>query len=609
MSYKKFRLDINGLRAFAVLSVVLYHFGVPYLSGGFVGVDVFFVISGFLMTGIVLERVDHRGVLDFYIARFLRIVPALVAVILVLLTFGMFELSTNGYEVLGWNAISSLLFYSNNYYAIHSSYFDPSSEFNFLLHTWSLSAEWQFYIAYPLIIIAAKKIRVPVWLTLSTIFAISLSVALLRITGTKEDIFYLLPSRAWEMLAGGLVYMVSARYKLPEWVKKCDGHGIALIVVAVVMLNSDGYWPNISALAPVIGAAIVLLANDQESIFTSNPIAQWAGKISYSVYLWHWPIVVAMKYYSIEFSAINIFLGIIASFVAGDLSYRFIENKFRAKNKLKVNLLVFISVLALSIFIVFTKGVSFRFSDSIKQVVEYRMDNSSWRPDTCFLNPEQDYHDFSRCPDSMTSNSIVVWGDSHAAHLMPGLSSVLHEKGDIVQRTASLCGPLIGMEKEDRPHCKNINNNIAKEISEKRPKAVILAGLWSFYPIKEYMKGTIDYLEGIGVKDIYIIGPFPFWKEPLVDIIEKNGISQGGFISNSFLDDTKHLADDDYFIKKLANEYSNVHYISPINTLCEGTQCKSVVIDDKSYPMQYDFAHMSPQGSIFFAEKIDKYFK
>lgn len=148
MIYKKFRLDINGLRAFALISVVLYHFGVPYVSGGFIGVDVFFVISGFLMTGIVLERVDHKGVLDFYIARFLRIVPALVFAILLLMIFGLFTLSTNEYEALSKNAISSLLFYSNNYYAIHSSYFDSSSEFNFLLHTWSLSVEWQFYILY-----------------------------------------------------------------------------------------------------------------------------------------------------------------------------------------------------------------------------------------------------------------------------------------------------------------------------------------------------------------------------------------------------------------------------------------------------------------------------
>lgn len=325
MSYKKFRLDINGLRAFAVLSVVLYHFGVPYVSGGFVGVDVFFVISGFLMTGIVLERVDHKGVLDFYIARFLRIVPALVVVVLALMIFGLFALSTNEFEILSKNSISSLLFYSNNYYAIHSSYFDPSSELNFLLHTWSLSVEWQFYIFYPLLVIAIKKLRLPVGISLSVIFAISLAITFMRVTGSREDIFYLLPTRAWEMLAGGLVYMASVRYKLPEWSRHCDGYGIALIVVAVVMLHSNGYWPSYSTLAPVIGAIIIILSNDQSSILTSNKISQWAGKISYSVYLWHWPIIVVMKYYDIQFSALNIFLGVITSFILGDISYKVIK--------------------------------------------------------------------------------------------------------------------------------------------------------------------------------------------------------------------------------------------------------------------------------------------
>ncbi|EMC7320092.1 acyltransferase, partial [Salmonella enterica] len=269
MIYKKFRLDINGLRAFALISVVLYHFGVPYVSGGFIGVDVFFVISGFLMTGIVLERVDHKGVLDFYIARFLRIVPALVFAILLLMIFGLFTLSTNEYEALSKNAISSLLFYSNNYYAIHSSYFDSSSEFNFLLHTWSLSVEWQFYILYPLLVIIVKKLRFPVGLSLSVILAMSLAITLMRVTGTKEDIFYLIPTRAWEMLAGGLVYIASVRYKMPEWIKHCEVYGIVLIVVAVVILHSNGYWPSYSALAPVLGASMVILANKQNSLFTS----------------------------------------------------------------------------------------------------------------------------------------------------------------------------------------------------------------------------------------------------------------------------------------------------------------------------------------------------
>ena len=605
MTYKKFRLDINGLRAFAVISVVLYHFGVPYVSGGFVGVDVFFVISGFLMTGIVLERVDHKGVLDFYIARFLRIVPALLVVVITLMAFGMFALSTNEYEVLSRNAIASLLFYSNNYYAIHSSYFDPSSELNFLLHTWSLSAEWQFYILYPLLVILIKKLRLPVGLALSAIFTISLTITLMRVTGTREDIFYLLPTRAWEMLAGGLVYMASVRYKMPEWIKHWDGYGIALIVVAATILHSNGYWPSYSTFAPVLGASMVILANDQNSIFTSNRVAQWAGKISYSVYLWHWPVVVAMRYYQIDFSAINIFIGVVSSFALGELSYRIIESTLRKRARLIFNISLFAVALSACMFVMLTKGISFRFSDALKQVVEYRMDNSSWRPDTCFLNPEQDYTAFSKCQDKMTSKSFVVWGDSHAAHLMPGLRSVFGNDLNITQRSASLCPPIIGLQIDGRPHCKAINDMVAREISDNKPNTVLMSALWSVYPMRDYLPGTIKFLKDSGVKNIILVGPFPVWKKTLIDTIEETGVNAGRTVPWGMTDETRNLRDNDAYLRELAKDNS-LTYISPLDTMCTESYCKAIIGHKNAYPVQFDFAHLTPEGSRWFIEEVEK---
>lgn len=605
MTYKKFRLDINGLRAFAVISVVLYHFGVPYVSGGFVGVDVFFVISGFLMTGIVLERVDHKGVLDFYIARFLRIVPALLVVVITLMAFGMFALSTNEYEGLSRNAIASLLFYSNNYYAIHSSYFDPSSELNFLLHTWSLSAEWQFYILYPLLVILIKKLRLPVGLALSAIFTISLTITLMRVTGTREDIFYLLPTRAWEMLAGGLVYMASVRYKMPEWIKHCDGYGIALIVVAATILHSNGYWPSYSTFAPVLGASMVILANDQNSIFTSNRLAQWAGKISYSVYLWHWPVVVAMRYYQIDFSAINIFIGVVSSFALGELSYRIIESTLRKRARLIFNISLFAVALSACMFVMLTKGISFRFSDALKQVVEYRMDNSSWRPDTCFLNPEQDYTAFSKCQDKMTSKSFVVWGDSHAAHLMPGLRSVFGNDLNITQRSASLCPPIIGLQIDGRPHCKAINDMVAREISDNKPNTVLMSALWSVYPMRDYLPGTIKFLKDSGVKNIILVGPFPVWKKTLIDTIEETGVNAGRTVPWGMTDETRNLRDNDAYLRELAKDNS-LTYISPLDTMCTESYCKAIIGHKNAYPVQFDFAHLTPEGSRWFIEEVEK---
>lgn len=588
-----------------MISVVLYHFGVPYVSGGFVGVDVFFVISGFLMTGIVLERVDHKGVLDFYIARFLRIVPALLVVVITLMAFGMLSLSTNEYEVLSKNAIASLLFYSNNYYAIHSSYFDPSSELNFLLHTWSLSAEWQFYILYPLLVILIKKLRLPVGLSLSAIFTMSLAITLMRVTGTREDIFYLLPTRAWEMLSGGLVYMASVRYKTPEWIKHCDGYGIALIVVAATILHSNGYWPSHSTFAPVLGASMVILANDQNSIFTSNRVAQWAGKISYSVYLWHWPVVVAMRYYQIDFSAINIFIGVVSSFALGDLSYRIIESTLRKRARLIFNISLFAVVLSACMFVMLTKGISFRFSDALKQVVEYRMDNSSWRPDTCFLNPEQDYTAFSKCQDKMTSKSFVVWGDSHAAHLMPGLRSVFGNDLNITQRSASLCPPIIGLQIDGRPHCKAINDMVAREISDNKPNTVLMSALWSVYPMREYLPRTIKFLKGSGVKNIILVGPFPVWKKTLIDTIEETGVNAGRTVPWGMTDETRNLRGNDVYLRGLAKDNS-LTYISPLDMMCTESYCKAIIGHKHAYPVQFDFAHLTPEGSRWFIEEVEK---
>lgn len=610
MGYKLFRNDINGLRAIAVVCVVLFHFNVNGLQGGFAGVDIFFVISGFLMTGIAIQKVDNKRLLDFYLARIVRIVPSLTILIAVIMIYGFFKLSSSEYETLSKNALSSMLFFSNYYYAAHSSYFDASATTNYLLHTWSLSVEWQFYIIYPLIILLIKFTKKPIFPFIIFLFTASFCISMLGGIGSKDDLFYSLPTRTWEMLAGGLVFLTQKKYEKLRFKYLYSYAGIALIFLSIIFIGKGDSWPSMLTIIPVAGTCLLIISNNQSSFITSNALMQYIGSVSYSLYLWHWPIVAYMYKNRIPFDFINITTGISASVLLGSISYYLIENNFRNKEKIKSLKPLYFTALVIVCFASYTKGLSFRFSDSLREVVEFRMDNSKWRPDTCFLNPKQDYKEFSRCSDQMDSNSIVIWGDSHAAHLMPGIMKELSDKGNIVQRTASLCGPLIGMVKNDRPHCENINANIAAEISEKKPKAVVLSGLWSFYPIKNYLKVTLDYLEKSGIENIYVIGPFPFWKEPLVNIIEKNGISQGGYTSYSFLDNTKHLESDDTFIRSLTGRYANVHYISPMSMLCDTSQCKSIVVSGhKSYPIQYDFAHMSPEGSEFFAKYLSERFK
>ncbi|MFT4809241.1 MAG: peptidoglycan/LPS O-acetylase OafA/YrhL [Paraglaciecola sp.] len=326
-----FRTDINGLRAIAVIAVVLYHFNASWLPGGFAGVDVFFVISGFLMTGIIFRGIEQKNfsILRFYIARANRIIPALAVLCFVLLVYGWFYLTPLDYKVLGKHVASSMGFLSNIIYWRESGYFDAASHEKWLLHTWSLSAEWQFYIIYPLVLVAMRKLMsvkamkatVLIGTVLGFIFCVIITYR------WPNSAYYLLPTRAWEMLIGGVAYLYpitlkEERKRLVEW------FGVALIVGSYFLISKDNPWPGYLALFPVVGAFLIIQAQCNDSFITSNIISQKIGSWSYSIYLWHWPLVVAIYYYSLN--NVFIYLGISLTVLLGFLSNKYIEKiKFR----------------------------------------------------------------------------------------------------------------------------------------------------------------------------------------------------------------------------------------------------------------------------------------
>jgi peptidoglycan/LPS O-acetylase OafA/YrhL len=329
-----FRYDINGLRAWAVLPVVLFHFGIPGFSGGFVGVDVFFVISGFLMTGIVvsaLER-DRFSLLDFYLSRAVRIVPALLALCAVLLAVGWFWLVSIEYRTLSLNVVSALTFVSNVQFWRGSGYFDTASHEKWLLHTWSLSVEWQFYLLLPLAAAFAWRWRrrAGVCALLAVVCVASLACSVYASGRWPAAAFYLLPSRAWELLVGGMVWLFTGRRQLPAALAGAlEGVGLALIALAVVRFDSGLRWPGGFAIVPVLGAALVIAVSRQRSPFTGNSVAQWLGTRSYSLYLWHWPVVVLLVYSDRQHDPVSVASGIAAALLLGEASYQFVERPSR----------------------------------------------------------------------------------------------------------------------------------------------------------------------------------------------------------------------------------------------------------------------------------------
>jgi peptidoglycan/LPS O-acetylase OafA/YrhL len=320
-----FRADINGLRAIAVIAVMLFHFTPSWMPGGFAGVDVFFVISGFLMTGIIYKGLEQKNFIlfKFYVARANRIIPALAVLCLVLLVIGFILLTPWEYRTLGKHAGSSIGFVSNVIYWMESGYFAAASKQKWLIHTWSLSVEWQFYILYPLLLLAVAKV-LSLRLIKPTILLATFAGLLFSVIATElwpKASYFMLSTRAWEMMFGGIAYLypwqVKSRYKLPlEWL------GIGLILLAYFSFSEQNPWPGYLALVPVVGTFLVLQAQRATSAITNNYVFQQIGASSYSIYLWHWPVVVLGYYYTIP----NwVFVGIPISLLLGGLSYRYIE--------------------------------------------------------------------------------------------------------------------------------------------------------------------------------------------------------------------------------------------------------------------------------------------
>lgn len=328
-----FRLDINGLRAWAVIAVLLYHFEIPGFAGGFAGVDVFFVISGFLMTGIVQRELEEGSFkfLDFWSARARRIIPALLALCVTLLLLGWLALPPSDYKSLASHAVYSLLFISNIEYWLSAGYFDSTSHEKWLLHTWSLSVEWQFYLILPIILWTAWKIKrgtsTQQW-TLTVILLTSLLAALLLTPRDGTASFYLLHTRAWELLAGGILSSTSHSHVPEKFRKTLSLTGLTLIASSVLLFTPETPWPHWGTLAPVTGTMLVI-AGGYPTALTHHRWVQWVGERSYSLYLWHWPVYVVLVTLEWRQSPWAIPSGLFVAVVIAMLSYRFVERPSR----------------------------------------------------------------------------------------------------------------------------------------------------------------------------------------------------------------------------------------------------------------------------------------
>ncbi|MCW3847947.1 acyltransferase [Sphingomonas sp. LB-2] len=493
-----FRADINGLRAIAVLAVLAFHFGVPPFRSGFTGVDVFFVISGYLMTGIILGRLGRHNfsVPGFYLDRARRIVPALLVLVTAVLALGWFILLPDEYIILSKHAGSAVTFASNLLFWKESGYFDPGVDQKWLLHSWSLSVEWQFYLLYPLLLLAIAKLAPAAWLrpilALAALASFGVMVAL-SLT-TPDAGFYLLPPRAWEMLAGGLVFTLPPLAGPARRIAQLAG--LAMILAsALAFAPSD--WPNAWTLLPVLGTALVILAGATDSRITGNAVMARIGLDSYSIYLWHWPLVVLL-HRSGHFGDWRWTLAALAaSFLLGHLSWRFVERIARpatAKphihtspiaSTLRAHAGFVLPVLALAVVsagIWKARGVPQRFSPEVQAAAADATPAPLPGAARCYADiggmPDDDCT-FGTAGAPVTA---IVLGDSQADAALPGIVAAL-PAGTAVRFSAySACPPVLGARPTaTASRCGAFLDRTLAPLAAPRATPLILIGRWTYY--------------------------------------------------------------------------------------------------------------------------------
>lgn len=632
LTHPKYRTDINGLRAIAVVAVVLYHFGIPGFSGGFVGVDVFFVISGFLMTGIIISGLERSSfsLWDFYLARARRIVPALLVLCASLLLLGWFSLPSLDYKALATHVATALAFVSNIQFWKEAGYFDVASHEKWLLHTWSLSVEWQFYILLPLGSLLVWRILGPRALSWA-LMALGVGSLLLSLYASQRwptPAFYLLPTRIWEMLSGGLVWWLTRQNRLNTKLSKLmEGVGLLLIGLAILLYDTGLAWPGHAALVPVVGAMLVLAANRQKSWVTNNFIARHLGASSYSIYLWHWPLVVILNYLGESNNPILIVSCIALSIIMGELSYRLIENPSRVKlsrlNKYKEPATTFIPtslIIVSACFIYISNGINTNWrpgasTEASKYIDKYSKENyltefvkNEYREECNFFDAEQFVAKkasiASSCTQWKDGKSVFLWGDSHAQALSYGLRQ--NFKTDVIlhQVASSACQPHLGgdtaTQGEFKIACDRSNDFAINEIHRLKPDLVIMAQQHNHD--KNDYAGIVSHLRSIGIKNIVLIGPVPQWQPSLPRSIALRHLStkEKTFNDNSF-DST--LLNTDKNMKTEFGSGSDVAYISILDHLCKGSDCLAKV-DNNNTPLAWDYGHLSLPGSDFIVKEI-----
>ena len=612
----EYRSDIDGLRAVAVASVVLYHAGVPFLPGGFVGVDVFFVISGYLITRIIARDIaDGRfSLLTFYERRTRRIFPALFAMLgASFLTAALIQLPGEFAEF-GQGLAAATLFVSNLFFWQTADYFGGPAHLKSLLHTWSLAVEEQFYIVFPLLLLAIARWGRQNWLVwLVPLTLLSLAASVWAASAKPNAAFYLLPSRFWELAVGALLALgVVPAFAQRRTRAAAAVLGLVLIAGSVVFFSSAMVFPGLAALIPCFGAALVIHAGSKGCCGTLvgrflslRPIV-FLGLISYSLYLWHWPVLVFARQWRGEVLPAHEAGGLVAlSVVLAVLSWRFIEKPFRDKRVaaartplLRGAALAMASMIAVGVFADRSGGWPARHEGYAPPQIS-GLDEMGLS--TCFLKEDQPPESWAGLDNCRTGAArkptVFLWGDSFAAHLAPGLRQEAGDVVDVVQYTAGGCPPLPGVTIANRLHCRAFNDRALELVAELKPDVVLVSARWDMYLPRvvrdDDVAATLARLDHLGVR-VVVVGDSPtFDFASPYDFVFRSGRSEVSLPPGG----SKPL---DYVLAGIGG----IQVFNPKPLFCSADRCR--LKQDGAF-LFFDGGHYSVDGSRLVARSLAPY--
>jgi peptidoglycan/LPS O-acetylase OafA/YrhL len=627
---RDYREDIDWLRAIAVLAVVAFHFEAPGVFGGFVGVDIFFVISGYLITGIIQSEVTGGtfSFAQFYERRVRRLLPALYAMVALTAIPSFHYLLTSERAEFLRSIAAVVTFTSNFFFWFQTGYFDHAAVEKPLLHTWSLAVEEQFYLALPLLLwallrfVRGGRIALPIALGVLGLWSFALGIWLMQ-TDRSANAFFMSPPRAWEFLIGAVVASPGfpvLRHALAQ--KIARGIALVLLAIPIFSLRQGPGFPGFNALAPCIGAAMFIWSGIGVPTQKRGPtsplnLAKFFGQISYSLYLWHWPLFTFARFSksSLVLDAVDKSALFALTVAISWLSWRFVEQPFRRGTLAPTRRAAFRTAGLATLVLLAGSAIGIVFSRTSSdadrvalQLESYNTYNYQplYRFGSCFA-PASGVIDDSCLGLASDKTNVLLWGDSLAAHYVHGFGKVTDPQTvNILQATQAACMPTFDAAAQGTESCRSFAGQMDAFFRDRKPDLVILSADWLEYSRPPRFDGmiadlrqTISTLNHAGMA-VALLGPAVQFRSRLPSMLMRAHLRRADISPDDFvLPDIFSL---DQMMKAALPASERFSYVSVIDAVCPARQCPIMI--DGGIPLAWDHAHLTAEGSVYVTGRL-----